>query len=163
MPENNVTLPILSRPTIGVGVLLWRDRQLLLGKRIDKHNNSGQNSCWQFPGGHLEQEETVIECAAREVMEETGLEIKRLRHFGFTDKTFVMADSRYITLLVSGDYVSGEAQTLEPEKCEGWQWFDYQRLPEPLFKPIEIFLLQQDDLYALHESSRVLSADSLIR
>ncbi|MFV2003841.1 MAG: NUDIX hydrolase [Gammaproteobacteria bacterium] len=149
----------MTRPTIGVGVLVWRDRQLLLGKRIAKD----QSSCWQFPGGHLENGESVTACASREVAEETGLKVKDLRHFGFTDRTFVLGGSPYITLLVSCEYESGQALTLEPDKCEVWQWFDYQRLPEPLFKPIEIFLLQQDDLYALHKSSSVFTTVPLTR
>ena len=146
----------MSRPRIGVGVLVWRDGQLLLGKRIVKD----QSPCWQFPGGHLEHGESVIECASREVLEETGLKVKDLRHLGFTDRTFVMGDSRYITLLISCEHESGEAQTLEPDKCEIWQWFDYRQLPEPLFKPIEIFLSQHGDLFALHNASTVMSIAS---
>lgn len=138
---------------IGVGVLVWRDRQLLLGKRIMQQ----QNNCWQFPGGHLEHGESVIECAAREVLQETGLRVKALRHLGFTDKTFTMGRQSYISLLVSCVYDSGELKTLEPDKCECWQWFDYQQLPSPLFKPIEIFLSQQSDLYQLHQASVCLA------
>ena len=143
----------MFRPMIGVGVLVWRGKQLLLGKRIMK----GQKNCWQFPGGHLENGESVIECAYREVLEETGLKVKSLRHLGFTDETFVMGQHQYITLLVSALYESGDAETLEPDKCEVWQWFDYPQLPAPLFKPIEIFMSQQDDLYMLHHTSVCLS------
>jgi 8-oxo-dGTP diphosphatase len=139
---------------IGVGVLVWRGQQLLLGQRIAKD----QSTCWQFPGGHLEQGESVIECALREVSEETGLTVKNLRHFGFTDKTFRAGGHQYITLLVSCEYVDGVARTLEPEKCNVWQWFDSQKLPEPLFKPIQIFLAQQpESLLTLHKNSTVIS------
>ena len=140
-----------TRPIIGVGVLIWRDRQILLGKRIAQ----GQQSCWQFPGGHLEHGESVIDCARREVLEETSLKISAPRHLGFTDTAFSIGSRQYITLLVTSEYGSGEAKTLEPDKCERWQWFDYRQLPEPLFQPITIFLSQsmasqQGDLYALH-------------
>jgi 8-oxo-dGTP diphosphatase len=135
-----------SGPEIGVGVLVWRDRHLLLGKRL-LHN---RKSCWQFPGGHLETGETVIECAAREVREETGLVVASLRHLGFTNRTFAVASRQYITLMISGEYVSGQAQVLEPEKCECWEWFDCRKLPSPLFEPIEIFRSQYNDLYSLH-------------
>lgn len=139
-------------PVIGVGVLVWRDKKLLLGERISKN----QKNCWQFPGGHLENDETVIECAVREVMEETGLKIKALRHLGFTDRLFDMAQRKYITLLVSSEYASGEAEILEPDKCKGWQWFDYRQLPDPLFRPISLFQSQQSDIYNLHRCSTVL-------
>jgi 8-oxo-dGTP diphosphatase len=148
----------IARPLIGVGVLVWKEKRLLLGKRI----NSGQEYCWQFPGGHLEPGESVTDCANREVMEETGLQVTQFRHLGFTNSTFSVGQQQYITLLVSCVYQSGEAQTLEPDKCELWQWFDYQHLPTPLFQPITLFLSQQlngqqDDLYALHRASHVIA------
>ena len=34
-----------------------------------------EDNIYQFPGGHLEEEETFEECLKREVMEETGIEI----------------------------------------------------------------------------------------
>ncbi len=141
-------------PVIGVGVLIWREKKLLLGKRLSKDN---QQTCWQFPGGHLETAESVTACASREVSEETGLKIEALRHLGFTDKAFSVGQRQYTTLFVSGVYVSGEAQVLEPDKCECWQWFDYRHLPQPLFEPISLLMSQQDDLHALHHTSQVLS------
>ncbi len=145
---------------MGVGVLIWREQQLLLGKRLVESHAEKQVDCWQFPGGHLENNETVIECAVREVREETGLQVQALRHLGYTNKTFVIAQQPYITLLVSCDYQSGEAQVLEPDKCEQWQWFDYQQLPAPLFKPISIFMQHCDDLYAQHCVSQILPEPS---
>ena len=157
MPVKNSSRPKM-RPGIGVGVLVWREQQVLLGERIIK----GQDNCWQFPGGHLENDESVTGCARREVQEETGLKVKGLRHLGFTDTPFEVAQHKYLTLLVSCEYESGEAKRLEPEKCAGWQWFDYQKLPAPLFVPITNFLSQiaitsGNDLYALHGASQVLS------
>ena len=134
------------RPLIGVGVLVWRDNRLLLGKRLSRN----QPGCWQFPGGHLETGESVIECARREVQEEAGLIVSGCRHLGFTDRQFTVAGQQYVTLLVSCEYTSGELQVLEPDKCERWQWFDYPQLPQPLFEPISIFMAQHSDLYALH-------------
>ena len=141
-------------PRIGVGVLVWRGRQLLLGKRIV----DGENACWQFPGGRLESEETVIECAVREVLEETSVQVKNCRHLGFTDTLFDLGSRTFIALFVSCEYEAGQTRVLEPGKCKLWQWFDYQQLPTPLFKPIEVFLSQCDDLYSLHKSSEVLAS-----
>lgn len=145
------------RPAIGVGVLVWREKQLLLGKRLADKQAENQDFCWQFPGGHLENNESVTECAVREVLEETSLKVKSLRHLGFTNNTFGMVQRQYITLLVSCNYKSGVAQRMEPDKCEQWQWFDYKKLPEPLFKPIDLFMSQCDDLYAQHCASQVMS------
>lgn len=151
-----------TRPIIGVGVLVWREKKLLLGERITEN----KSNCWQFPGGRLESGESVTGCARREVLEETSLRVKNLRHFGFTDKAFDAGKHEYITLLVSCEYASGEAEVLEVDKCASWRWFDYKDLPAPLFEPITNFISQaaiaqkntsaQSDLYALHRASMVL-------
>ena len=39
-------------------------------------------SKWNAPGGKLQPKETAERCAAREVSEETGLEVQNLRRIG---------------------------------------------------------------------------------
>jgi 8-oxo-dGTP diphosphatase len=133
------------RPHIGVGVMVWNGDRLLLGKRISAHS---ENS-WQFPGGHLEFGETVEACAGREVEEEAGIKIRNIKPGGFTNDVFIDADKHYVTLFVSSEYDSGELTVMEPDKCEQWQWFQWNRLPQPLFLPIRNFLKQYPDLYEL--------------
>ena len=133
---------INNRPFIGVAVLLWKEDCLLLGQR----HGSNEEPCWQFPGGHLEMGETVLECAAREVLEETGLEMTSAVHAGFTDKMFSAGDRDYVTLYVSAAHLSGQPEIMEPDKCLSWQWFPYNQLPNPLFLPITNFLQQVSDL-----------------
>ena len=119
-------------------MLVWKGDSLLLGKRLDLQGDS----VWQFPGGHLEIGESVMQCAVREVREEAGIEVAGVRHAGFTDELFSTAERHYVTLYISANYASGEARVLEPEKCQCWQWFHYTELPDPLFEPI-INLLKQ--------------------
>ncbi len=59
------------QPVVGVGVVVWRDDQVLLIKR-GKPPRAGQ---WSLPGGAQKLGETLAEAAAREVREETGVEI----------------------------------------------------------------------------------------
>ena len=137
MSSDTTSLPA-KRPYVGVGVLVWKGDKLLLGKRLGTQGNV----VWQFPGGHLEIDETVTVCAQREVREETGLEITQMQQVGFTDELFVMSHRHYVTLFISAAYISGEAEVLEPEKCQTWQWFAYDDLPQPLFQPINNLLKQ---------------------
>lgn len=65
-------------PRVGVGVVVFRPSrsvdgrpEVLLIKR-GKEPNKGE---WCFPGGSLELGESLAACAAREVMEETGIRI----------------------------------------------------------------------------------------
>ena len=61
-----------DRPIAAVGVVVWRGGRVLLVRR-GKPPREGQ---WSLPGGAQELGETVFEAAAREVREETGIEIE---------------------------------------------------------------------------------------
>lgn len=116
---------------VGVGVLIFRDSKVLLGKRKGSHGSA----CWGLPGGHLEFGESVVDCAKRETREETGLIIEKMSHAGFSSDVFEDIEKHYVTLFVEADDPGGLPMVLEPEKCEYWQWFAWDDLPEPLFAP----------------------------
>lgn len=58
---------------IRVGVLIFKDGKILLVKHV--HPETGF-TWWVPPGGGLQGNETIFECAKREVWEETGLSIE---------------------------------------------------------------------------------------
>jgi len=125
-----------NRPKVGVGVAIIREDKVLLGKRKNAHGEG----TWSFPGGHLEYSESWEECAARETMEETGLAIKNIRFGTVTNDIFVLEKQHYITIIMLSDYVSGEAKLMEPDKCEQWEWFTWDNLPDALFESIQNLL-----------------------
>lgn len=127
-----------NRPKVGLAVIIIRDNKVLLGRRKNAH---GAGS-WCFPGGHLEFNEEFIECAQREVREETGLRLKNIKPATFTNDIFTEEGRHYITLFFTAECDSGEPQLLEPNKCEGWAWFAWDNLPQPLFLPIQNLLKQ---------------------
>jgi len=98
------------------------------------------SGAWSFPGGHLEFGEQIEACAEREVQEETGARISVVRRGPFTNDIFDEEHKHYITLFVVADYVSGEIEAREPERCEQWRWFEWNDLPRPLFLPIQNLL-----------------------
>lgn len=120
-------------PRVGVGVLVIENGCVLLGKRKGSHGAG----TWSAPGGHLEYGESIENCAEREVLEETGLRIRELQHGPFTNTVFEAEQKHYVTVFVLAKWESGVVETKEPEKCEGWEWFDWSNLPEPLFPPLE--------------------------
>lgn len=126
------------RPKVGLAVIIIRDNKVLLGRRKNAH---GAGS-WCFPGGHLEFNEEFSECAQREVREETGLRLTNIKPAAFTNDIFTQEGKHYITLFFTAECDSGEPQLLEPDKCEGWAWFPWDNLPQPLFLPIQNLLKQ---------------------
>jgi 8-oxo-dGTP diphosphatase len=126
----------VRRPAVGVAVIVCRDGRVLLGRRRGSHGSG----TWQFPGGHLEWGEQVFDCARREVLEETGLEIARPRQGPFTNDHFAAEEKHYVTLFVVADCPAGEPRVMEPDKCEEWRWFEWEALPQPRFLPIDHLL-----------------------
>lgn len=124
------------RPKVGVGVIVIKNNKVLLGKRKSAHGEG----TWSFPGGHLEFQESWEDCARREVEEETNLKIKNIRFGAVTNDFF--ENKHYVTILMVTDYDSGDLKTMEPDKCEQWDWFSWDRFPEPLFIPIKNLLKQ---------------------
>ncbi len=127
-----------TRPYIGVAVIVIRDGRVLLGKRKNAHGAG----TWQFPGGHLEFGESIEDCAKRELFEETGLTIGRLRRGPYTNDIFTAEDKHYVTLFVIADETDGDPTVREPNKCERWEWFRWSKMPTPHFLPIVNLLAQ---------------------
>lgn len=119
-----------QNPRIGVGVIVIHDGKVLLGKRKGSHG-AGE---WSFPGGHLEFGETVESCAFRELSEETGLKALSAHMGPWVNDIF--EEKHYVTLFVFVDKFEGDLELLEPHKCERWEWFEGNAIPNPLFTPI---------------------------
>lgn len=120
------------RTRVGVGVIVVRDGRVLLGRRRGSHGSGS----WAFPGGNLEFGEGVEACARRELSEETGLTLQRVRPAPFTVDHFPDHDRHYVTLFVQADGVEGTPQNRESERCDGWEWHHWDALPSPLFGPL---------------------------
>ncbi|GKA31661.1 NUDIX hydrolase 1 [Tanacetum coccineum] len=129
-----------SAPVIGVAVLLVKENKILLGRR---KSSIGHNT-YALPGGHLEFGESFEECAAREVKEETGLDIKDIQYVTVTNDVFSEAAKplHLVAVYMRACLANPDQlpQNVEPEKCDGWDWYDWKNLPQPLFRPLETLL-----------------------
>lgn len=118
---------------LGVGVIIIRAQKVLLGKR----KGALGAGTWAFPGGHLEWDESVENCAKREVLEETGLtDLHNFSQGPYTRDVFLEGSRQYITLFVAAHSAQGEPKILEPDRCDDWSWFTWNKLPQPLFLPL---------------------------
>ena len=120
---------ITNIPKVGIGVLVLKGGKILLGKRTSSHGKGE----YATPGGHLEYMESFEGCVRRETLEECGLEITNVR-FQFLSNITKYAPKHYVHIGLIADWKSGEPENLEPEKCESWDWYDFNNLPQPLFE-----------------------------
>jgi 8-oxo-dGTP diphosphatase len=123
-----------------VYIFLERDGKILLGKR----KNIFGHGHYSTPAGHIEKGETVLGCAKRELLEETGIEEEK---FEFRCVRLIqpyeingeIADP-YIAFCVESKNLKVEPKNMEPNKNEGWDWYTLDELPEPTFPPVKMLV-----------------------
>lgn len=117
---------LMSDQLIGAAVIIFNatQRAVLLGKR----KNSYFAGTYGLPGGRVEPNESLIDGAARELREETGLEAQKLVYIGTVREK--QGSVSFIHFIFSCDQYSGQLQLMEPDKCEGWEWVSVDALPD---------------------------------
>lgn len=97
-----------------------------------QRGNEPYKGCWAFPGGFMNMEETAEECAVRELKEETGLTVTRIRQIGAYSK--VDRDPRrrtvsiaYLAIVDAPTAVSGMDDAAKAA------WFPLASLPDLAF------------------------------
>ncbi len=120
---------------VGVGVMIFKENKILLGKRKGSHG-SGEFS---FPGGKMEYKESFKDCVLREIKEECGVEIDNIE-FLIVANIKQYLPKHHVLVGFRATWKSSEPAVLEPEKCEGWGWYDLDKLPEPLFEASKIMI-----------------------
>jgi len=178
-----------SQVRVGVGVFVFNAAgALIMGKRKGSHGAGTvlhfktymsistiiqlsymQSGTWALPGGHLDFGESFETCAMREVLEETGVQVKdnSVRFLTITNDVMPSEHKHYVTIfmacrpesedlelkvgIVSCARAGGECnfsraaadfqQVMEPEKCERWEWVTWQDLR----RWAEVQMRRQDD------------------
>lgn len=121
---------------VGVGLIIHREDEVLLIRRSASHGSG----TWSTPGGHIDPGESLEECAAREALEETGVEVANVRFRALTNDVFEDEGKHYVTVWMEGDYRSGEASVAANYELTEVGWFPWDDLPEPLFLPLRNLL-----------------------
>lgn len=95
--------------------------------------------CWAFPGGFLEEDETIDNCARRELMEETGIELDTLQQLHvFSDPLRdTSRESRVITVAFVA--VTDEIPAIAQDDAAKAKWWYIDELPQLAFDHQEIF------------------------
>ena len=115
-----------SVPTFGAVLFDSRLEQVVLVRSL--------RGSWGFPKGKLQEEETGVECAAREVLEETGISIGRL----INPECFITAElfGRPVCLYIVTGF--GRSETMQPRglgEIAEVRWFPLCCLPSTVSDP----------------------------
>jgi len=106
-----------KRPVVGLGVVVWKHDRVLLIKR----GKPPRKNQWSIPGGAQELGETVQQGAAREVKEETGVEINLLGLIDVVDGIFDddagNVTDHYTLVDFAAEWVEGDA-VASGDACE---------------------------------------------
>jgi len=122
--RKNIEYP--ERPIAGVGVVVFRNEEVLLVKR-KKAPYKGQ---WSIPGGKQRLGETVTQAVRRELMEETGVEVNELTLIDVIDIIVPDEEGKILYHYIVADYrahwLSGECSP--GDDAQDVQWFNLNKL-----------------------------------
>ncbi|HSW79848.1 MAG TPA: NUDIX domain-containing protein [Candidatus Saccharimonadales bacterium] len=123
----------MQKPSVGAGcgVIVWRDGKFLMMRRKGSHGAG----TWGIPGGSIDFGESWEQCGKREVLEETGMTIKNVRFVAVANDLFLSEGKHFIAIWLEADWMSGEPEIKEPEKCTALGWHTFKDLPSPLLEP----------------------------
>lgn len=133
-------MPPDANVSVGVqAVVEWNGWRLMIRRGGQEWYADGRGT-WAHPGGWLDAGEDPLVAAAREVMEETAVEVRPLELIGYTTN-YSDDETRWIvTLIVRCDYVSGHPTVVEPEKCPVVDWVPVAQVDKlPLFAPTRAY------------------------
>ena len=120
----NIEYP--KRPIAGVGVVVFRNEEVLLVKR-KKAPYKGQ---WSIPGGKQRLGETVTQAVRRELMEETGVEVNELTLIDVIDIMVPDEEGKILYHYIVADYrahwLSGECSP--GDDALDVEWFNLKKL-----------------------------------
>jgi 8-oxo-dGTP diphosphatase len=131
-------------PRVGVGIIVIKKEHNL--SYVMLHQRKGRHGLgkgyWGSGGGHLELGESLEVGALRELAEEAGKQVIvcNVRFLGVMNFT-QMPPKHFVDVSFVADWVSGEPTNSAPEETGDWQWFNIEKIPKPLFPPLEKYLI----------------------
>lgn len=114
----------ITKQRIVTRLILEKKGKVLLLKRT---KSKGGN--YSMLGGHVEDDETVIEAMIRETEEEGNIRLKR-KHLEIAHVAHRKKGSEHVLyVFFSAQKWKGAVKNMEPDKCESLDWFRLDKLP----------------------------------
>ena len=131
MSSNNVV-------HVAVAVIKNEHGQYFIAKR---HKNSHQGNLWEFPGGKVENNETVIDALERELFEEIGITLLQASpliqiHHDYEDKSVLL--DVWVVDMFDGKAFGKEGQKTCWVNQDDFSLYDFPAANLPILKAIEL-------------------------
>ncbi len=113
--------------TLAANALVLDETKVLLVQRGEEPDKGW----WDIPGGYIGWDETIEECASRELQEETGLIVdsKDLEFFSIFSNPNNKAKNQVVDLYFVTRKFSGEI-IIDGQEIVAAKWFDLNELPD---------------------------------
>ena len=118
------------------------DAKVLLIQRADEP----YKGCWAFPGGFLNMDETIEQCAIRKLEEETGLKVYDVHQIGAYSKVDRDPRGRTITVAYLA-IIDSPISVLGQDDAAKAEWWPLSALPQLAFDHNDII----NDAYTLYK------------
>jgi len=121
------------RPAVCVDIILFDKLDNPTHILLIKRKHPPYEHCWAFPGGFMDIDETLLEAANRELMEETGIVNVELSQFKVYDA--INRDPRHRTISVAfvGFIDNNFTKPAPQDDAEDALWHELINLPQLAF------------------------------
>lgn len=120
--------PALTADVVVLGYDGFRLHVLLIERGIEPYRG-----CWALPGGFMQMDETIEQCAARELREETSVNHVKLHQFGVCSAVDRDPRGRVVTVAFLGLVNKSRYRLIAGDDAVGAEWFDCDALPPLAF------------------------------
>lgn len=109
----------MSKPlTIAAKAILFDKGKVLVLRRSPQERKNRESHIWDFPGGSVEPEEPIMTALAREIKEETNLQVKVVAPAYVYDE--LQEEKHLVLLKFACDQPVGEIQLSEEHDLSIW-------------------------------------------
>ena len=117
------------------GIIRNNDNKILIAQRNMKKSQGG---LWEFPGGKIENDETIEEAIVREIKEELDMDIAFESYFD--EKKYIYPEKEINLIALNCKFIGEKYNVLEHEKVE---WITVEEFDNFEFAPADIYFVNK--------------------
>lgn len=117
------------------GIIRNKDNKILIAQRNMKKSQGG---LWEFPGGKIENDETMEEAIVREIKEELDMDIVFESYFD--EKKYIYPEKEINLIALNCRIIGEKYNVLEHEKVE---WITVEEFDNFEFAPADVYFVNK--------------------